>query len=292
MRIGLNRPGESEDSGNSRGRRSRPRRRRQRRGRILYASSALGVKYRFCRRVYGAGLVEAGRSFVFLRCCRDRGGGIVTLKPCPRRSFPPARLWPGAGCGSMCCAKRISTRCTRYSLTRRCMRTATSCIAARRPWLMPVTWLVRCSSRGKVKPMATAGRTAYAIRLAADGGLGTAGTLVGTSCLSEADLRNESIHLGSTLYGSRWWGTQVNPESKLLLLAHCFEDCGYGRVKIQTDALNTRSQAAIAKLGAVREGVLRRHLKREDGTFRDSVVYSVLTDEWPNVKARLIDRLG
>jgi RimJ/RimL family protein N-acetyltransferase len=137
-----------------------------------------------------------------------------------------------------------------------------------------------------------AGRTAYAIRLAAGGGLGAAGTLVGTSCLSEADLRNESIHLGSTLYGSRWWGTQVNPESKLLLLAHCFEECGYGRVKIQTDALNTRSQAAIAKLGATREGVLRRHLKREDGTFRDSVVYSVLKDEWPDVKAQLMDRLG
>jgi len=135
------------------------------------------------------------------------------------------------------------------------------------------------------------GRTAYAVRLVADGELGAARTLVGTSCLSEADLRNESIHLGSTLYGSRWWGTQVNPESKLLLLAHCFEDCGYGRVKIQTDALNTRSQAAIAKLGAVREGVLRRHLKREDGTFRDSVVYSVLNDEWPDVKARLMDRL-
>jgi N-acetyltransferase len=136
-----------------------------------------------------------------------------------------------------------------------------------------------------------AGRTAYAVRLVADGELGAARTLVGTSCLSEADLRNESIHLGSTLYGSRWWGTQVNPESKLLLLAHCFEDRGYGRVKIQTDALNTRSQAAIAKLGTVREGVLRRHLKREDGTFRDSVVYSMLNDEWPDVKARLMDRL-
>jgi RimJ/RimL family protein N-acetyltransferase len=135
------------------------------------------------------------------------------------------------------------------------------------------------------------GRTAYAIRLIADGSLGAAGTLVGTSALSEADLRNESIHLGSTLYGSRWWGTQVNPDSKLLLLAHCFEDCGYGRVKIQTDVLNTRSQAAIAKLGAQREGVLRRHIKREDGTFRDSVVYSVLKDEWPAVKARLTSRL-
>jgi N-acetyltransferase len=136
-----------------------------------------------------------------------------------------------------------------------------------------------------------AGRTAYAIRLVSDGEMGPAGTLVGTSSLSEADLRNESIHLGSTLYGPRWWGTQVNPESKLLLLAHCFDDCGYGRVKIQTDALNTRSQAAIAKLGATREGVLRRHTKREDGTFRDTVVYSVLKDEWPEVKARLAARL-
>ena len=135
------------------------------------------------------------------------------------------------------------------------------------------------------------GRTAYAIRLIADGDLGRAGTLVGTSSLGEADLRQESIHLGATLYGPRWWGTQVNPEAKLLLMAHCFEDCGYGRVKIQTDVLNTRSQAAIAKLGATREGVLRRHMRREDGSFRDTVVFSVLKDEWPGVKGRLTARL-
>lgn len=136
------------------------------------------------------------------------------------------------------------------------------------------------------------GRFAYAIRLIADSELGPAGTLVGTSSLLEADLANEGIHLGNTLYGSRWWGTQVNPEAKLLLLAHCFEDCGYGRVKIQTDTLNTRSQAAIAKLGAQREGVLRRHMKREDGTFRDSVVFSVLIGEWPAVRAGLSRRLA
>lgn len=136
------------------------------------------------------------------------------------------------------------------------------------------------------------GRTTYAIRLARDSDLGPAGILVGTSSLSEADPRHESIHLGSTLYGSRWWGTQVNPESKLLLMTHCFEHCGYGRVKIQTDALNTRSQAAIARLGAQREGIIRRHMKREDGTFRDSVIYSVLKDEWPEVKAGLNRRLG
>jgi RimJ/RimL family protein N-acetyltransferase len=135
------------------------------------------------------------------------------------------------------------------------------------------------------------GRTAYAVRLAIDTDLGAAGTLVGTSALLEAHRVNESIHLGSTLYGRRWWGTRVNAETKLLLLAHCFATCGYGRVKIQTDALNTRSQAAIARLGAQREGVLRRDVRREDGTFRDTVVFSVLADEWPAVEAGLRRRL-
>jgi RimJ/RimL family protein N-acetyltransferase len=135
------------------------------------------------------------------------------------------------------------------------------------------------------------GRTAYAVRLVADSSLGPAGALVGTSSLAEADLTHEKIHLGSTLYGSRWWGTVVNPEAKLLLLTHCFDDCGFGRVKIQTDVLNTRSQAAISKLGAVREGVIRRDLKREDGSFRDSVVFSILVDEWPAVRTGLEARL-
>ncbi len=130
-----------------------------------------------------------------------------------------------------------------------------------------------------------AGRVVYAIRL-------VDGRLVGTSSLLEIDLANESVHLGATLYGRRWWGTAVNPEAKLLPLAHCFDDCGFGRVKIQTDALNTHSQAAIAKLGARREGVLRRHLRREDGTFRDTVVYSILADEWPDVRAGLRARLA
>lgn len=139
---------------------------------------------------------------------------------------------------------------------------------------------------------AGSGRTAYAVRLVADGPLGRAGTLVGTSSLLEAHLAHERIHLGSTLYGPDWWGTRVNPETKLLLLEHCFDACGYGRVKIQTDALNTRSQAAIARLGAVREGVLRRHVRREDGTFRDTVVFSVVVDQWPRVRAGLRQRLA
>jgi RimJ/RimL family protein N-acetyltransferase len=135
------------------------------------------------------------------------------------------------------------------------------------------------------------GRTAYTVRLTGEGGLGEAGPVVGTSSLGDVDLENERIHLGWTMYGSRWWGTQVNPECKLLLLGHAF-DCGFGRVKIQTDAVNLRSQAAIAKLGATREGVLRRHTKRADGSFRDSVVFSVLAHEWPSVRAGLEQRLG
>jgi N-acetyltransferase len=119
----------------------------------------------------------------------------------------------------------------------------------------------------------------------------TDGALIGTSALMEAHLVTESIHLGSTLYGRRWWGSRVNPETKLLLLAHWFEDCGFGRVKVQTDLRNTRSQEAITRLGAHREGVLRREQRREDGTFRDTVVFSVLVDEWPAVKAGLRARL-
>lgn len=136
-----------------------------------------------------------------------------------------------------------------------------------------------------------AGRTAYTVRLTGEGGLGAAGTVVGTTSLGDVDVTNERIHLGWTMYGSRWWGTQVNPECKLLLLGHAF-DLGFGRVKIQTDALNARSQAAIARLGATREGVLRRHTRRADGSFRDTVVFSVLRDEWPAVRAGLEERLA
>lgn len=135
------------------------------------------------------------------------------------------------------------------------------------------------------------GRTAYTLRLVADGDLGPAGTVVGTSSLGEVDLDNQHVHLGWTTYGSRWWGTAVNPEAKLLLLSHAFEDCGFGRVRIQTDVVNERSQAAILRLGAVREGVLRRLVRRADGSWRDTVVYSILEDEWPGVRAGLEARL-
>ena len=133
-------------------------------------------------------------------------------------------------------------------------------------------------------------RAAYVVRLTGSE-LGPARTVVGTTSLGDVDLVNERVHLGWTAYGPRWWGTAVNPECKLLLLTHAFDHCGFGRVKIQTDGLNERSQAAIARLGATREGVLRRHRRRSDGSFRDTVVYSVLAQEWPAVRAGLLARL-
>lgn len=132
-------------------------------------------------------------------------------------------------------------------------------------------------------------RVMYTVRLVADG------RVVGTTSLGDVDLRNERLHLGWTGYAPDVWGTGVNAECKLLVLGHAFDDCGFGRVKIQTDLVNERSQAAIARLGAVREGVLRRHIKRADGSFRDTVVFSVLREEWPQVRAgleaRVADRL-
>ncbi len=136
------------------------------------------------------------------------------------------------------------------------------------------------------------GRTPYAIRLGVDTDLAPAGTFVGTSSLGDFIPERESAHLGWTLYDSRFWSSFVNPEAKLLLLTHAFEALGYGRVKIQTDILNNRSQAAIAKLGATREGVVRREVPREDGTWRDTVMFSITIDDWPRVKEGLRARIS
>jgi RimJ/RimL family protein N-acetyltransferase len=87
-------------------------------------------------------------------------------------------------------------------------------------------------------------------------------------------------------------GTAVNPEAKLLLLRHAFEVIGVQRVAFVTDVLNRRSAAAIAKLGAVREGILRCHMISQGGRSRDSVLFSIIASEWPSVRAGLDTRLA
>ena len=117
------------------------------------------------------------------------------------------------------------------------------------------------------------------------------GRVVGATKLGDLDLGNETAHIGWTAYDPRVWGTGVNVETKLLLLGLAF-DHGFGRVKLQADARNERSRGAILRLGATFEGVLRRHKRRADGTWRDSAVYSVIVDEWPAVRAGLEARLA
>ncbi|MGR2752622.1 GNAT family N-acetyltransferase [Agromyces arachidis] len=117
------------------------------------------------------------------------------------------------------------------------------------------------------------------------------GAVVGVSKLGALDLANESAEIGWTGFDPRVWGTAVNPEAKLLMLGLAF-DHGFGRVVLKADAVNARSRAAIAKLGATFEGVHRRAVRRPDGTWRDTALYSILVDEWPGVRAGLLARLA
>jgi RimJ/RimL family protein N-acetyltransferase len=117
------------------------------------------------------------------------------------------------------------------------------------------------------------------------------GRAVGSTRFLHIDMPNRSLEIGGTWYGLEYQGTQVNTECKYLLLLHAFEMLGCIRVWFKTDGRNLRSQHALEKLGVVKEGVLRNHMILPDGTIRDSVVYSLLPDEWPQVKANLKARL-
>jgi RimJ/RimL family protein N-acetyltransferase len=118
-----------------------------------------------------------------------------------------------------------------------------------------------------------------------------AGAVVGWSSYLEVFQPHARLEIGSTAYAPSVWASVVNPETKLLLLSHAFDDLGFGRVQLKTDVRNTRSQDAIARLGAVREGLLRRYQRRLDGSVRDTVVFSITDDEWPSVRAGLQARL-
>jgi RimJ/RimL family protein N-acetyltransferase len=125
----------------------------------------------------------------------------------------------------------------------------------------------------------------FAVRRLADG------QLVGSTSYYDVNLKHKKLEIGATWYHPSTWGTAVNPECKLLLLTHAFEVLGVNRVALVTDVRNERSQAAIAKLGAVREGVCRSHLITQGGRARDSVLFSIIAKEWPQVRAGLMARL-
>jgi RimJ/RimL family protein N-acetyltransferase len=118
------------------------------------------------------------------------------------------------------------------------------------------------------------------------------GYTVGSTRFGDIDLPSERVEIGWTFLAPSRWRTAINSEAKLLQLRYAFDDLGAGRVGLKTDARNLRSQAAIERLGGVREGVLRRHMRLPDGFIRDSVYYSILRDEWPAVRDRLEARLA
>ncbi len=135
--------------------------------------------------------------------------------------------------------------------------------------------------------LALAGREAvWAVRTSADG------ELVGSTRYLAIEPAHRRLEIGHTWYSPRVWASQVNPACKLALLRYAFESLGCNRVELKTDNRNLRSQAAIAKLGAVREGVFRAHMVRRDGSQRDSVYFSIVRDEWPAVRDRLAVRLA
>ena len=118
-----------------------------------------------------------------------------------------------------------------------------------------------------------------------------AGGVLGSTSYADVSEAHRAVEIGWTWYAPHAWGTRANPAAKDLLLRHAFETWGAIRVSFKTDSRNTRSQAAIKKLGAQYEGTFRSHRLLPDGYRRDSVFFSILDHEWPEVKARLERRL-
>jgi len=112
-------------------------------------------------------------------------------------------------------------------------------------------------------------------------------TAIGSSRYLDIRRTDRAIEVGWTWLHPDYWRTAVNTEAKYLLLKHAFETLGAVRVQLKTDVLNVRSRRAIERIGCVQEGILRSHLLRDDGCWRDSVYYSLLNSEWPAAKAWL-----
>jgi len=113
------------------------------------------------------------------------------------------------------------------------------------------------------------------------------GAVIGSTRYHDVKPEADRVEIGYTFYAARWQRSFANTACKLLLLEHAFDALGCGVVGLRTDILNLRSQAAIEALGARKDGVIRREHRRRDGSIRDTVMYSILREEWPQVRAGL-----
>src|SRR4051812_29046681 len=118
------------------------------------------------------------------------------------------------------------------------------------------------------------------------------GEIVGSTRYHDVVAAADRVEIGYTWYAARWQRSHVNTACKLLLLGHAFETAGCAVVGFRTDNFNFKSQRAIESLGAKKDGVIRHHQARRDGSVRDSVMYSILSAEWPDVKRHLQLRLA
>lgn len=117
------------------------------------------------------------------------------------------------------------------------------------------------------------------------------GTVAGSTRFMKADLPNRRVEIGFTFIAKSFQRSPINTEAKLLMLSHAFDELGVNRVEFLTDYLNANSRRAILRLGAKKEGVLRNHMVMPDGRVRDSVLYSIIANEWDGVKMNLKDKL-
>ena len=132
---------------------------------------------------------------------------------------------------------------------------------------------LRAQSAGAALPFATVERTS--------------GRVVGGTRYANISTDDRRVEIGWTFVAARWQRTPINTEAKYLMLRHAFETWNCIRVELKTDVLNDRSRRAIERLGAKQEGILRSHMIMDTGRVRDTVYYSILQSEWPDVKSRL-----
>ncbi len=118
------------------------------------------------------------------------------------------------------------------------------------------------------------------------------GRPIGSTRFGNVSMADGRVEIGWTWVARPWQRTPANTEAKYLMLRHAFETLGCVRVELKTDALNARSRAAILRVGAREEGVLRKHMRSQGGRMRDTVYFSILDDEWPAVRAGLEARLA
>lgn len=115
--------------------------------------------------------------------------------------------------------------------------------------------------------------------------------IIGTTWLLDISKEHKRVEIGSTWLNPHYWRSHINTNCKYLLLKYCFEELHVNRVQIKTGHENFRSQAAIERIGAVKEGILRNHMIRKEGIIRHTVMYSIIKEEWDQVKKRFENKL-